>query len=329
MRGPRWRWRRRLLIAGDAALALALAALSVALTVTLPPGPTGSDPAVPIALALLQTLPLVFRRWRPVWVLAIVVTATAGHGDHRRGWCSWAGRPAGGSVLGGRGALPAGGGRRPGRASPPGAALALPLLRHSGGLQSLEQIGLGLTLQPWVFRRWGGCARRYVSELRGRAARSRREQELETGRAVAEEQARVGRELHDVIAHTLSVIVIQAGAALDVFDTSPRPARQALGSIGAAGQAGPGSELRRVLQAVRPQAEQEGWAPQPGLVRSRRAAVPRSGPPAYRDRPHRRHPGGPARRAGPGRLPHRAGGPDEHAQARAGGGQAEVNVLAY
>jgi signal transduction histidine kinase len=105
----------------------------------------------------------------------------------------------------------------------------------------------------------------YVSELRGRAARSRREQELETGRAVAEEQARVGRELHDVIAHTLSVIVIQAGAAADVFDASPAAARQALGSIGAAGRQAL-AELRRVLAAVRPQpGEEDGWAPPPGL----------------------------------------------------------------
>ena len=104
-----------------------------------------------------------------------------------------------------------------------------------------------------------------MSELRARAARSRREQELETGRAVAEEQARVGRELHDVIAHTLSVIVIQAGAADDVFGTRPEAARQALRSIGSAGRQAL-AELRRVLQAVRPQAaEQDGWAPQPGL----------------------------------------------------------------
>src|SRR5262249_31833264 len=85
-------------------------------------------------------------------------------------------------------------------------------------------------------------------------------------RAVAEEQARVGRELHDVIAHTLSVIVIQAGAAADVFDASPAAARQALGSIGAAGRQAL-AELRRVLAAVRPQpGQEEDWAPPPGLA---------------------------------------------------------------
>jgi signal transduction histidine kinase len=61
------------------------------------------------------------------------------------------------------------------------------------------------------------------------------------------------------------VIVIQAGAALDVFDPSPQAARQALGSIGAAGRQAL-AELRRVLAAVRPQpGEQDGWAPPPGL----------------------------------------------------------------
>ena len=61
------------------------------------------------------------------------------------------------------------------------------------------------------------------------------------------------------------MIVIQAGAALDVFDTSLQAARQALGSIGAAGRQAL-AELRRVLAAVRPQpGEQDGWAPPPGL----------------------------------------------------------------
>jgi signal transduction histidine kinase len=146
-----------------------------------------------------------------------------------------------------------------------GAVLAWPLWAATAGIAPLRAqltvvvVSLGFPALGWV------CGA-YVSELRGRAARSRREQELETGRAVAEEQARVGRELHDVIAHTLSVIVIQAGAAADVFDTSPQAARQALGSISLAGRQAL-AELRRVLAAVRPQpGEQDGWAPPPGLA---------------------------------------------------------------
>jgi signal transduction histidine kinase len=139
-----------------------------------------------------------------------------------------------------------------------GAVLAWPLWLDSNG----NTLGVVLILS---FLAAGWLCGAYLGELRARAAHSRREQELETGRAVAEEQARVGRELHDVIAHTLSVIVIQAGAADDVFDTSPDRARQALRSIGSAGRQAL-AELRRVLAAVRPQAgEEEGWAPQPGL----------------------------------------------------------------
>ena len=244
---------------GDAALALALAAVFFLAT-----GVHYDDRPVGVALILLQTLPLALRRWRPVWVLAVVVAATlatmateipgrsdggvgiillvalysvAAHCPRRQ--AAWAGIAA-------------------------GAVLAWPLWTATGGIAPL-QVRVAVAVVSLVFPAVGWVCGAYMSELRGRAARSRREQELETGRAVAEEQARVGRELHDVIAHTLSVIVIQAGAADDVFDTSPDRARQALRSIGSAGRQAL-AELRRVLETVRPQAgEQEEWAPQPGL----------------------------------------------------------------
>ena len=146
------------------------------------------------------------------------------------------------------------------------------------GGPSLEQIGLAAVISLG-FPALAWLSGAYVSELRARAARSRREQELETGRAVAEEQARVGRELHDVIAHTLSVIVIQAGAAEDVFGTRPQAARQALRAIGAAGRQAL-AELRRVLQAVRPQpARRTGGRRRRGCPVSA-SCWPRSGPPA-------------------------------------------------
>jgi signal transduction histidine kinase len=244
---------------GDAALALALAAVFYLATAA-----HYQNRPVGIALILLQTLPLALRRWRPVWVLAVVVAATLatmateipGRSNGGVGvillvalysvaaYCprrqaAWAGIAA-------------------------GAVLAWPLWRATAGIApvivrvQVAVVSLGFPAVGWL----SGA---YMSELRARAARSRREQELEAGRAVAEEQARVGRELHDVIAHTLSVIVIQAGAADDVFDTSPEAARQALRSIGSAGRQAL-AELRRVLQTVRPQAgEEQGWAPQPGL----------------------------------------------------------------
>jgi signal transduction histidine kinase len=80
---------------------------------------------------------------------------------------------------------------------------------------------------------------------------------------VAEEQARIGRELHDVIAHNLSVMVVQAAAADDVFERRPDRAREALRDIERTGRAAL-DELRRLLGSVR--GDKAAFAPQPGLA---------------------------------------------------------------
>jgi signal transduction histidine kinase len=105
----------------------------------------------------------------------------------------------------------------------------------------------------------------------GEAARNRRAAiSGEARRAVSEEQARIARELHDVIAHSVSVIVVQAAAADDVFEERPDQARAALRSIEHAGRDALG-ELRRLLSAVQA-ADPSG--PQPGLERLDELAEP-------------------------------------------------------
>jgi signal transduction histidine kinase len=95
----------------------------------------------------------------------------------------------------------------------------------------------------------------------GDAARNRRlAVEEEARRAVTEERARIARESHDVIAHSVSVIVVQAGAADHVFEDRPDQARTALRSIEAAARDAQ-RELGRLLAAVRP--EPEAASPQP------------------------------------------------------------------
>jgi signal transduction histidine kinase len=106
------------------------------------------------------------------------------------------------------------------------------------------------------------------------AARNRRAAIQEGAqRAVSEEQARIARELHDVIAHSVSVIVVQASAADDVFDTRPDQARAALRSIERSGRDAL-RELRRLLAAVRPAAGVDPTGPQPGLDRLEELADP-------------------------------------------------------
>ncbi len=86
----------------------------------------------------------------------------------------------------------------------------------------------------------------------GEAARNRRVAiSGEARRAVADEQARIARELHDVIAHSVSMMVVQAAAADDVFDSRPDQARASLRAIEHAGRDAL-RELRRLLGAVRP-----------------------------------------------------------------------------
>ncbi len=102
----------------------------------------------------------------------------------------------------------------------------------------------------------------------GEAARNRHKAiEEGTRRAVGEEQARIARELHDVIAHSVSVIVVQAAAADDVFDERPDQARAALRSIESAGRDAL-AELRRLLAPVGGgPSDDEPAQPQPGLHR--------------------------------------------------------------
>jgi signal transduction histidine kinase len=212
-----------------------------------------------IPIALVTALPLLWRRQRPYAVLVITTTATA---LALVVWGFYNPFPVGlalftvaelserrASLLAGITAL---------------AVLTLPLWHSVGWSRPLLFLGrmLGFAV-AWLIGDSIGTRRRYVDALEERAKRLERERAAEAARAVAEEQARIARELHDVIAHNLSVMVVQAAAADDVFDARPDRARDAIRNIEQTGR-GALDELRQLLGDVR--GEPAVYAPQPGLA---------------------------------------------------------------
>lgn len=98
-----------------------------------------------------------------------------------------------------------------------------------------------------------------------RAEQLRRARADEEHRILTEERARIARELHDVVAHRVSMMTVQAGAAKAVATVDPEAARQAMAAVEEAGREAL-DELRHLLGVLRPDLERDGLGPQPGLA---------------------------------------------------------------
>ena len=101
--------------------------------------------------------------------------------------------------------------------------------------------------------------------LAARAELLEREQHLRAQEAVVEERARIARELHDLVAHNVSVMVIQAGAERHALPAEQESTREALGSIEQAGRQAL-ADARRLLGMLRRDGDREELEPQPGLA---------------------------------------------------------------
>ena len=122
-------------------------------------------------------------------------------------------------------------------------------------------VSVGLSAAPLVMAwLWGGVVHArhaYLQEALDRASRLERERDALARLAVVEERGRIARDLHDVVAHSLSVVVLQADGARHVLETDPARAAVALEAIGRTGREAT-AEMRRLLGFLRsPEAASE------------------------------------------------------------------------
>ncbi len=265
------RWRRWRV--GDLALIVGLAAVGVAGHAAALDDPTveAAPLTVPIALlAMVAPVVLWWRREHPLAMFAALVVPSVLAGllddvglfgvqiglivmvlSHAAGaWAQRVGRAAiliavlvllffSGAVADGSGAL--------GAAALATAVLAFPF-------------ALGLAARQ---------RRDYLEQVEGRLADAERDRDERARRAIADERTRIARELHDVVAHHVSLIGVQASAARTALDRSPDDTRRALSSIEASSRDAV-SEMRHLLDALRPLDESQPTtthAPEPGLDR--------------------------------------------------------------
>nr|WP_245653202.1 sensor histidine kinase [Herbidospora sakaeratensis] len=140
----------------------------------------------------------------------------------------------------------------------------------AGALPASEELGWAdhaivvvVTALVWVVGRTIRLRRAYLGELVDRADRLERAREADTRAARAEERSRIARELHDVVAHHVSVMTVQAAAARTMLEKDPSVAREALISIEEMGRTAM-AEMRSIVGVLRTDGPAER-GPQPGM----------------------------------------------------------------
>ena len=140
-------------------------------------------------------------------------------------------------------------------------SVAVPAMRAPGEILFSAAIIGGV----WLAGRYAGGRQRRADQMTRYAARLEREQDRLAAEALAHERARIARELHDVIAHSVSVMGVQAGAARLSMDNDADRARQVLISIEETAREAVG-EMRRLLGVLRSDGRPPELAPQPSLA---------------------------------------------------------------
>ncbi|GAB1693448.1 sensor histidine kinase [Krasilnikovia sp. M28-CT-15] len=241
-------WRRLDPRLVDALLAVAMAAVTVGFALQYsPPGWPRFD-AQAIGWSLLANLPLALRRRAPIPVLAVTWLGLVGY--------TAAGYQPSANVYAPLLALYTVAALRPVRVSAVAAAVVAPGWFYAGYAShvlsvevNLGQVALAVGV-AWVF----GNNTRKLTESNVRlaelTAQLRREQQQRERQAVVEERLHIARELHDVVAHHMSVIAVQAGLARYVFDSDRPTASGALDTIADTTREAL-AEMRRLLVVLR------------------------------------------------------------------------------
>ncbi|MGY6501063.1 MAG: sensor histidine kinase [Acidimicrobiales bacterium] len=145
------------------------------------------------------------------------------------------------------------------------ATLSVLAFTDAPGLDTAGIIGNMAIFTVWWVVGIALRARRDTLEARVRAAEERANVERQSAaRALAEERLRIAQELHDVVAHSMSVIAVQAGVGAHVLTDRPEQARTALEAISATSR-GTLTEMRRLLGVLRDDEGGRSDAPAPGL----------------------------------------------------------------
>jgi signal transduction histidine kinase len=126
-------------------------------------------------------------------------------------------------------------------------------------------IAAGLTIGIWGLGAYAQTRRRYLRELQERAASAEREREQLARIAVHEERASIARELHDIVAHSVSVMLVGVRGARDTLRNSPDAAEETLGRVERSGEQSL-TELRRILALLREPRQKAESRPQPSLA---------------------------------------------------------------
>lgn len=129
-------------------------------------------------------------------------------------------------------------------------AVALKVGRDVVNPQGLPVLEMVWPLVPLLLGEVVRTRRELLAEYAARAVRAEEDREREAARRVRQERARVAREIHDILAHTVSAMTVQAGVALDALDTAPEVSRQAMAQVRASGKEAV-RELRATLSVLR------------------------------------------------------------------------------